>query len=172
MPGVFIRSRTARLVDQIDGLVRQEPVGDVAVGQFDSRGERSVLVPHLMMRLVPVPQSVQDRQRVLDRRLRHQDRLKPPGQRRILLDVFAVFVQRGGPDHVQLASGQRWLDHVPGVHPAFGAAARADQRVQLVNEDDQLVAVVANLIDDAPHPLLEVTAIARARHDARQFELH
>ena len=72
----------------------------------------------------------------------HQDRLEAPGQRRVLLDVLAVLVQRGRADHPQLAAGQGRLEHVAGVHAAAvaAAAARADQGVDLVEEDDQAVA--------------------------------
>jgi hypothetical protein len=79
----------------------------------------------------------QDRDRVLHRRLLHQDRLEPPRQRRVLLDMLAVLVERGGADAVQLAPRQRRLEQVGGVHRAVGLA-RADQRVHLVDEQDDL----------------------------------
>ena len=50
---------------------------------------------------------------------------------------FAVLVERGGADGVQLAARQHRLEHVGGVHRAFGGA-RADDRVQLVDEEDDL----------------------------------
>ena len=66
-----------------------------------------------------------------------EHRLEAPGQRRVLLDVLAVLVERGGADAVQLAARQRGLEHVGGVHRALGLAG-ADQRVQLVDEQDDL----------------------------------
>ena len=161
----------AGLVDEVDGLVRQEPVGDVPVGQLDRRDQRLVGVADLVMRLVPVAQPAQDGDRVVRGRLGHQDRLEPPGQRGVLLDVLAVLIQRGRADDVQLAAGQRGLEHVARVHPALAAGPRADQGVQLVDEDDQLVTVLADLVDDPLHPLLEVAAVAGAGHHAGQFEL-
>ena len=63
----------------------------------------------------------------------HEHRLEAPLQRGVLLDVLAVLVERGRADAAQLAAGQRGLEHVGGVHRALGRA-RADQRVQLVDE--------------------------------------
>ena len=159
------------LVDQVDRLVGQEPVGDVAVGQLHGRDERLVGEPHLVVGLVPVAQAAQDRDRVLDAGLGHQDRLEPAVQRGVLLDVAAVLVQRGRADDVQLAAGQRRLEHVAGAAGRPRAGAGPDDGVQLVEEDDELVAVLADLVDDLLQPLLEVAAVAGAGDQAGQVEL-
>ena len=59
------------------------------------------------MLLVFVLQAAQNRDGVLDRRLGDEDRLEPAGQRRVLFNVLAVFVQRGGADAMQFAPRQR-----------------------------------------------------------------
>ena len=123
------------------------------------------------MRLVPVTQPPQDGQGVVDGRLRYQDGLEPPGQRRVLLDVLAVLVQRGRADDVQLTAGERGLDHVGGVHAALGAGAGPDNGVYFVDEDDELVAVLPDLVDDPAQALLEVAAVAGTGDDARELEL-
>ena len=92
-----------------------------------------------MVRLVPVAQPLEDRHRLLDRRLADEDRLEAPLQRRVLLDVLAVLVERRRADALQLAAGQRRLHHVGGVHRALGRAG-ADHRVQLVDEEDHVLA--------------------------------
>ena len=86
-----------------------------------------------MVHLVALLQAAQDRDRVLDRRLAHEHLLEPALERGVLLDVLAVLVERGRADHAQLAAGEHRLDHVAGVDRALGAA-RADDRVQLVDE--------------------------------------
>ncbi len=73
----------------------------------------------------------------LDRRLADVHRLEAPLERGVLLDVLAVFVECGRADHAQLAAGEHRLEHVAGVHRAFGLT-RADERVHLVDEDDEL----------------------------------
>ena len=89
------------------------------------------------MQLVLLLQAAQDRDRVLDRRLVDEDRLEAAGERRVLLDVLAVLVERGGADAVQFAARQRRLEQVGGIHRALGLAG-ADQRVHLVDEQDDL----------------------------------
>ena len=78
---------------------------------------------------------------VLDRRLAHVDLLEAALERGVLLDVLAVLVERGGADHAQLAAREHRLDHVAGVDRALGAA-RTDDRVQLVDEGDDLAVAV------------------------------
>ena len=125
-----------RLVDQVDRLVGQEPVGDVAVGE-DGRGDhRRVLDLHAVVDLVALAQAAQDADRVLDGRLADHDRLEAALERRVLLDVLAVLVERGRADGVQLAARQHRLEHVRRVHRPFGRA-RADDRVELVDEEDR-----------------------------------
>ena len=129
------RQPAARLVDQVDRLVGQEAVGDVPRGELGGRDERRVLDLDLVVDLVPLLQAAEDGDRVLDRRLADEDRLEPPLERRVLLDVLAVLVERGGADAAELAAGQGRLEQVGGVHRALGLA-RADDQVQLVDEQD------------------------------------
>ena len=124
-----------RFVDQIDRLVGQEAVGDVAVRQSRRGDDRRVGDAHAVMLFVFVLEAAQDRDRILDRRLRHEDRLEAPRQRRVLLDVLLVFVERGGADAMQFAARQRGLEQIGSVHGAVGLAG-ADQRVHLVDEQN------------------------------------
>ena len=102
----------ARLVDQVDGLVGQEAVGDVAVAEHDRGDEGAVLDLHAVEDLEPLAQPPQDGDGVLDRGLVDQHGLEAPLQGGVLLDVLAVLVEGGGADHVQLAAGQHGLEHV------------------------------------------------------------
>ena len=122
-----------------------------------------------MVHLVLLLQAAQDRDRVLDVGLADEHRLEAPGERRVLLDVLAVLVERGGADAVQLAAGQRRLQHVGGVHRPFRLAG-ADQRVQLVDEQDDVALAVADLLQQGLEPLLELAAILRAGHQGAEVE--
>ena len=73
----------------------------------------------------------------LGRRLIHGDRLEATRQGSVLLDVLAVLVERRRADALDLATRQRRLEHVARVDRALGAA-RADKRVQLVDEQDDV----------------------------------
>jgi hypothetical protein len=59
-----------------------------------------------VVQLVLFLEAAQDRDRVLDRRLAHEHRLEPPLERRVLLDVLLVFIERGRADAVQFAARQ------------------------------------------------------------------
>ena len=124
-----------RLVDQVDRLVGQLPVGDVAMRKRRGGDDRRIGDVDAVVNFVALLQAAQDRDRVFDRRLVDQHFLEAPLQRRVLLDVLAIFVERGRADAMQLAARERGLEHVARVHRAFGLAG-ADHRVQLVDEQD------------------------------------
>jgi hypothetical protein len=116
----------------------------------------------LVVLLVFFLEAAQDRDGVLDRRLVDEDRLEAPRQRRVLLDMLAVFVERGRADAVQFAAGERGLQQVGRVHRAIGLAG-ADQRVHLVDEQDDAAGSAA--VTSGQHglqTLLELAAIFRA----------
>ena len=95
----------------------------------------------------------------LDRRLADVHLLEPPLERRVLLDVLAELVERGGADHAELAAGEHRLQHVAGVHGALAGRAGADDGVHLVDERDDLAVGVRDLGQDRLEPLLEVAAV-------------
>ncbi len=97
------------------------------------------------------------------------DRLEAPLQGGVLLDVLAVLVEGRRADHAQLAAGQHRLDHVAGVHRALGGAG-TDDRVQLVDEGDDLALGVGDLLQHGLEPLLELAAVLGAGHHRRQVE--
>ncbi len=134
------------LVDQVDRLVGQEPVRDVPVGQRRRGDDRRVLDSDSVVNFVTLLQAPQDADRVFDGRLVHLHRLEAPLQRGVLLDVLPVFVQGRRADAMQLAAGQRRLEHVARVHRPFGLS-RPDQGVKLVDEEDDLALCRGNLLE-------------------------
>ena len=109
------------------------------------------------MDLVALAQAAQDRDRLLDGRLVDEDRLEAALEGGVLLDVLAVLVERRRADRVELAAGEHRLEQVRGVHRAFGRAG-ADDRVQLVDEQDDLALGVLDLLEDGLEALLELAA--------------
>ncbi len=148
-------------VDQVDRLVRKEPARHVAIGQDGGRHERRVLDPHAVMHLVPLLQAAQDRDRVLHRRRLDENRLESPLERGVLLDVLAVLVERRRPHEPQLPACEHRLQHVAGVDGSLGRTG-ADDRVQLVDEGDDLAPGVRDLLQDGLESLLELAAVLRA----------
>ncbi len=119
--------------------------------------------------LVFLLQAAQDGDGRLHRRLVHQHFLEAALERGILLDVLAVFVERGRADAVQLAARQRRLQHVAGIDRALGLAG-AHHGVQLVDEDDGLAGVLGNFLQHRLQPLLEFTAVLGAGEQQRHVE--
>ena len=116
------------------------------------------------MHFVPLFESAQDGDRVLDRRLRHVHRLEAPLEGGVLLDVLAVLVESGGTHHAQLPTGQHGLEHVAGVHTAFGGTG-ADHRVHFVDEQQNPTLGGLDLGQYRLQPLLELTPVLRAGHE-------
>jgi len=159
----------AGLVDQVDGLVGQEAVGDVAVGEGDGGDEGVVLDAHAVVQLETLAESAQDGDGVLDARLVHEHGLETALQRGVLLDVLAVFVERGGADAVQLAAGEHGLEHVAGVHRAFGFAG-ADDGVKFVDEKEDAAVALLDLLEHGFEALFELAAVLGAGDERAHVE--
>ncbi len=158
-------------INQIDRLVRQEPVGDVAVGEHGGGDQRGVLELHAVVDLVALAQAAQDADGVFDGRLADIHRLKPPLERRVLFDVLLILVERGRANGVQLAARQHRLQHVRRVHRAFGRAG-ADHGVELVDEQDDLAFRVGHFLQDGLQAIFELAAVLRAGDQRAHVERH
>jgi hypothetical protein len=158
-----------RLVDQVDGLVGQLPVGDVAVRQRRGRDDRRVGDLDLVVHGIAFLEAAQDRDRVLDRWLVDEHLLEAALERRVLFDVLAVLVERGGADAMQFAARERGLQHVARIHRTFGLAG-ADHRVQFVDEQDDAAFLLREVIQHALEALLEFAAEFRARDQRAHVE--
>jgi hypothetical protein len=148
------------LVDEVDCLVGEEAVGDVARGELGGRLQRVVRDLQPVVLLVPLLDAAEDLDSLLDRRLVDHHRLEAPLERRVALDVLAVLVERRRADRLELAPAERGLEYVRGVDGALRGAG-PDERVQLVDEQ-QAVPGRPDLLDDLLQPLLELAAVLRA----------
>ncbi len=118
-----MRSELRSFIDQVDGLVGQEAVGNVAVRKRRSRDDGRIFDAHAVMHFVFFLQAAQDGNRIFDIRLAHEHDLEAAFQRGIFFDVLAIFVERRSADGAQFSAGERGLQHVRGVDAAFGGAA-------------------------------------------------
>ncbi len=158
----------AGLVDQVDGLVRQEAVRDEAAGS-EHRGLDSVVgVGHGVELLVALLDAPQDQHRIGLAGRGNLHRLEAALQRAVLFDRLAVFAGRGGADALDLAAGESGLENVGGVERALGRAG-PHQRVQLIDEDDGVL-VLHQLLHDGLQPLFELAAILRSGDDQREVQ--
>ena len=166
--GVAEADAAGRLVDQVDRLVGQMAVRDVADRQVGGSAHGGVVDRDLVVLLVALADPEQDLDRLLERRLLDHDRLEPPLEGGVALDVLAVLVERRRADALELATGQRRLEDVRRVDRALGRA-RPDEGVELVDEQDGVVGV-AKLLDDLLEALLELAAVLRARDQRPDVE--
>ena len=157
------------LVHQVDRLVGQKAVGDVAVGEGRRGDDRAVGDAHAVVQFVFFLDAPQDRDRVLDRRLADIDRLEAAFERGVLLDILAVLVEGRRADAMQFAARQCRLQHVGGVHRAFRLAG-ADQGVQFVDEQDDALGARGDFLQYRLQPLLELAAVFAAGEQRAEIE--
>ena len=131
--------------------------------------DRRVFDAHAVMHFVLLFQAAQDRDGVFDIGLADEDNLEAALEGRIFFDVLAIFVQRGGADGAQLSASQRGLQHVGGVDGAFGGSG-ADQRVQLVDEENDLSLRVFDFFQNGFEAVFKFAAIFCAGEHGAEIE--
>ncbi len=122
------------------------------------------------MLLVLVLDATKDRDRILDTRLADHDRLEPAGQSLVLLDVLVVLVQGRSTDCVKDATGQSRLQDVACIHRAFRGTG-THNRVQLIDEENDLAVRLLDFLEDALEPVLELATVLGASHECAHIEL-
>ena len=122
-----------------------------------------------MVRLVTLLQAAQNRDRVFHVRFAHVHNLESPFERRILLNVLAVFVERGGANGAQFSAGQGGLEHVAGVNGALGRA-RPDKRVQFVDEQNDLAVGFVNFFEHGLQAIFKLAAVFCAGQHGAEVE--
>ena len=123
----------ASLVDEVDGLVGQKAVTDVArsLAHGKLHGTRSEL--HSVELLVARTQSFEYAHGVVDRRFGNVYLLESAHQRLLACYIAVVFVVSGGADEAYLAAFEVGLEHVGGIERSVAArTARPNHIVYLV----------------------------------------
>ena len=124
-------------VQQVDCLIRQETVCDIAFRQNSAETNHFRRNVYPMIGLVVLCNAVQHLNGLVNGRLVDSNRLETAFQRRILFDILAVFFKCCCTDHLDLATGKRRFQNVRRIHRAFGISC-ADQIVNLVNKQDDV----------------------------------
>ena len=157
------------LVDQIDGLIRQLPIGDVTMRERRRCDDRRVSDLDLVVILVALLQAAQNRDGVLNRGFIDQHFLETTLERGVFLDVFAVLIERGRADAMQLAACERRLQHIARIHRAVGLTG-TDHGVQLVDEENDLTFLFGEIIEYALQTLFKITAEFRTGDQSAHIE--
>ena len=167
---VYFRADHGRgFINDVDGLVRQLTVGNVALREHHGLHDGGVADAHAVMHFKAFLEAAQDGNGVLGVGLVHQHGLETTFQSRVLLDVLAVLVDGGRAYAVQLAAGQHGLEQVARVHGAVGLA-RAHNGVQLINEQDDAAFRALHFVEHGLQTFLELAAVLRARNERAHVE--
>ena len=158
------------LVHQVDGLVREEALGDVAARQLHGCHDGLVLDAHLVVVLVALLESAKDRYAACLVGLVHRHRLEAAFQRLVLLEVFLVLVERGGTDGAQFATGQCRLQDVGCVHRTRAVGTGPDECVYLVDEEDALTGRLYHVVDHPFEAFLKLAFILGASDECTHVE--
>ena len=158
----------ARFIQDVDGLVRQEPARQIAVGELGCGFNGFLRIMHLVMFLILGLDAGKNLDGVLHGGFPYLHLLEAAFQGGVLLNVFPVFVERGGAYGLELTPGEGGLDDVGGVHGAFRGAG-AYNGVQFINEKDD-IAFPAYFIHYGLEPFLKLAAVFGAGHHQRQVQ--
>ena len=109
------------------------------------------------MNFVAFLESAQNRNGVLDARLTDHDRLKAPLERRVLLDIFAILVERGRANTMQFAAREHRLEQIRRIHRTLGRT-RSDDGVQLIDKQNDLALGLLHFLQDGFQTFFEFAA--------------
>ena len=146
------------LLQQVDGLVREPPVGDGAVSKIKEDVERVVRRRDAAALGQGIPDAHEDRPGGRLVQLIDRDGREAAGEGLVEGDRRAVVLRRGRPDHRDVAPREGGLEDLARADAAFRASGRR-QQVDLVEEQDE--AGLARLAHELGDALLELAAVLR-----------
>src|ERR1700719_1663551 len=157
-----------RFVNQVDGLVRQKTVGNIAIRMRYRKIDGLVCISDGVEFFVAFFYAEENLDGVNFVRRRNFYRLEAALERPVFFNRLAVFSGRGCADALNLAARQGWLQYVGGVQRAF-RRSRAYKRVKFVNEDDGILRL-HQLFHDGLEALFKLSAILGASDDQRKIK--
>ena len=165
---IFQGGAGAGLIQQVDGLVRQETVIDIALRKHHRPGGNFVADLYPVITLIVFFDAVDHLHRLVDGRFLHLNRLEAALQCGVLFDVFAVFVEGSGADYLDFPAGEGRFENIGGIHAAL-AVAHTHQSVHFVDKQNH-VARLFNVGNQPLDPAFKLAAELGSRHQAGQVE--
>ena len=132
----YLDTRTG-LVEGINSLVGEIAVGHIAVGKFYTCLEGIIGVCNAVMVFVFTFDIIQYHKGLLGRGRLYHHLLETTLERAVFLDIHAIFVEGGGTDALDFATGKGRLEHVGRIHRALGVAG-SDDCVDFVDKQDNV----------------------------------
>jgi len=169
---VYLGAQVRRgFVNQVNRFVWQLSIRDVAVGKRGGSDDGWVRDANTVVNFVTRLESAQDADCIFHGRFQHHHRLETALQCGIFFDVFAVFAGSCRANQVQFTAGKHGFENVSSVHRAF-RGARANDGMQLINEEDDIAFSIGHLFQGSFQTLLKFAAVFRAGNQRRHVQLH
>ena len=108
------------LIQEVNSLVWQEAILDVAVGEKRSSFDGRICVLDVMVVFVFFLNPFEDGNGFFYRRLVYLNGLHTALQCSVLLND-TVFIESGCSDHLEFSASQSWFENVPSVHIAIAS---------------------------------------------------
>ena len=124
-------------INQIDRLIWEESIGDVAGAHLCSGDQRTVLNTATVVGFVFTLDSTENCNGVEHAWLADIDGLEAPLKCGVLLNVRSILIKRGGANGAQLTATERRLEQLPRAW-ASRIGAGTDDGVDLINEENDL----------------------------------
>ena len=160
----------ASLVNQVDGLVGQVTVGDVAGTAGDSEFQRIIVIGHPMERLITLLEHLHNPQRLVNARFLDGHLLEAAHQATVAHDVAVVFLIGGRSDKPHSPALQIRFQQVAGIHRALTRLSSSHDIVDFVDvEDGSLLG--GDTVHHRLEAFLKVTTILSAGNQGAQVQL-
>ena len=128
-----------------------------------------ILYLDLVMVLVFLLQSPEDGNGLCRCRFVHHHHLEPSFQGLVRLEVFLVFVKRGGPDGPQFTSRKSRFEDIGCIHGSRCTSC-AYQSVDFIYEKNDFPVAVDDFLDYTFKPFLKFSLIFRTRYKCTQIQ--
>ena len=161
-------SASTSLIEDINCLVWQEAILDVAARKRNGSLDGSLGVVDVVVLLVAVLKTVDDRNGVVVVWLANVDRLETPLKCSVLLDMFTILFCRSCTDDLDFSTRQRRLKDGCSIDGALCGACTNDS-VNLINEEDVILGFL-QLSNNLLHAVLKLTAILGTSYQTCQVK--
>src|SRR6185437_5510130 len=159
----------AGLVDDVDSLVGHVPLVDMTRSKLSGGLQRIHGVGNAVMLLEPRLQTHQNLDGLGHRRHHDIDLMEASRERVVLLEDAAIFLIGRRADAPDLTIGEHRFDEVGSIHDTTRCGTRADDGVDLIDEQNR-ARLFLQLGDDTLQTLLEITAIFRTRNQSAHVQ--
>ena len=165
----FCADHGAGFIHQVDGLIGQETVGNISVGQSRRRNDGLILNFYTVVNFISFLQATQDGNGILHRWFADQNRLETAFQSGVFFHILSVFIQGCRTDAVQFPPCQHRLQKVPCVHGAVCFAC-PHNGMQFIDEKNDFPFAFLHFVEDCLQPFFKFPAKFRPGNEGPHIQ--